>query len=282
MLKLSRVNVRFDLYRSVGSLDGVDPVHNNFRVVARRLLGSLESISAAARPFREIGIMRGQVATINYDMIDLDQMAQGGDRVKIVETTFKNTPEGMWLGRWFLVDNGEPTGWTVRAGLNEIPGAAEVGGTTSGPSTGEAGTGTLTEADLVFRVQYESRIAAIPAITPASANMDVYSMDDCYGGLASSHYKVRKLAVIYNGIDGDSGTSNAASTITVSIAGIGGAAAKTYTATVAADESSKTETIDETLSVAENAVVTITGSVAAGATIMPTGVVVRLYTEYVP
>lgn len=127
-MKLSDINVYFDLFRPVGALDGVDPTHNNFRCVIRDGKGNYKTISAVERSMREAGIMRGQVGVLTYDCVsDLDEAARSGDRVKITDVVFHNSPESVFVGRWFLVDNGTPTGWQVRAGLQEIAGAVELG-----------------------------------------------------------------------------------------------------------------------------------------------------------
>ena len=83
--------------------------------------------------------MRGQVAQLKYEIDDLDEVARNGDRVFISGAIYGNAPEGIFAGKMFLVDSGEPTGWTVRAGLQEIAGAAEVGGEVEGPGYEEGG-----------------------------------------------------------------------------------------------------------------------------------------------
>jgi len=125
VVKLSDINVTFDLHRSRGSLIGVDPTINDLRCVIKGGKGSLKSISSVERSMREAGIMRGQVAVLTYDCVnDMDEVARSGDRVKIVAGMWRNSPEVVFVGRWFVVDNGTPDGWTIRAGLQEAAGAA--------------------------------------------------------------------------------------------------------------------------------------------------------------
>jgi hypothetical protein len=128
-------NVYFELWRPIGSLDGIDPVHNNFRCVIRGGKGGYKSISAESRSVREAGIMRGQIGTLTYECVsDIDEMARSGDRVKLAGAIYDNAPEALFAGRWFVVDNGTPNGWEVRAGLQEIAGAVELG-EPEGPGT---------------------------------------------------------------------------------------------------------------------------------------------------
>ena len=125
---MNQPNVYFSLYRSRGSLDGVDPVANNYRCVIRSGKGSYKSINAESRAIREVGIMRGQIGTLTYDCVsDIDEMARSGDRVKLEGAIFDGDPVGIFAGRWFVIDNGTPNGWQVRAGLQEMAGAVDVG-----------------------------------------------------------------------------------------------------------------------------------------------------------
>ena len=145
-------NVYFSLYRSRGSLEGVDPVRNNYRCVIRSGKGSYKSINAESRAIREVGIMRGQIGTLTYDCVsDIDEMARSGDRVKLEGAIFDGDPVGIFAGRWFVIDNGTPNGWQVRAGLQEMAGAVDVG-MAEGPGEEQGGVLVLdgTDGDLIL------------------------------------------------------------------------------------------------------------------------------------
>jgi len=271
-----RANVWFTLYRSKGYLSGQDVTMNDMRIVCKAVAGRYTSIAAVEKSYQQLGVMRGQAGVIDYQATDLDSIARSGDRLQVTGALYPNTPEGMMTGRWFVVDNGEAYGWGVRAGLNEVAGSIETGGETS--PGGVKDTGTLTEADLIFRQMHESYAEAITGTASGTpTTIDQYSLDDAgYGGLAATHYKVRTVSVFM------ATASDATTTIYVTISGIGGLADKTYTVTLTAGDTYQVTTVNETLDITENAAVTVEGYTAAAVTTIPTGVTVRLSTEYVP